>query len=109
MKRIMYVIWKAAPTKLTVETNKLPEDTRGVPYQAQIKQFNREYTYGNPEKYSVDWFLIILWKVGIGDKKSPRAKMFPAIPAASLQIENVWDEPRETINGLTINNLQPPD
>lgn len=51
---------------------------KGQPYQAQIKQFKRAYMYGIPENCSVDWFLMILLNVGMGDTKRPKAKMFPA-------------------------------
>lgn len=42
--------------------------------------------YGKPEKCSVDLFLTILLNVGSGDTNRPIAKIFPAAPAASLQI-----------------------
>lgn len=71
--------------ELTVATKIIPGDIMGNPYQRQIKQFKRAYMYGIPENCSVDPFLIILLNVGIGDKNSPKAKMLPAIPAASLQ------------------------
>lgn len=40
-------------------------EMKGVPYQKVIKQFKSAYTYGNPEKSSVERFLIILLNVGL--------------------------------------------
>lgn len=37
----MYTNWNTAPAELTVMTKKLSDDTRGVPYHMQIKQFNK--------------------------------------------------------------------
>lgn len=41
-KMIVYTNWKTAPIELTVVTNKLSGDIKGVPYHMQIKQFMRE-------------------------------------------------------------------
>lgn len=61
----MYVNWNTAPIELTVVIKMLSSDMKGVPYQAQIKQFKSAYKYGKAEKSSVDWFLRILLKVGL--------------------------------------------
>jgi len=69
-------------------------------YQADKRQLRSVMLYGTPEKSSVDLLLIILQKVGTGDRKRKKAMTFPEIPKMNFTISSMSSNPISTTSWL---------